>query len=327
MTTKRIQEAGTLQVDPTTKALRVCLISEGAGNSADFPREFFTSENGARLSRSLSFPAHPMDLEHPEHRDPLSAIARIGESVTVEEHEGKMGFWGEYNVSKTRPDLQTYLEEYGDALGLSVFSDSDGHNDPTTGKWVAESLTESDPFRSVDLVVAAGRGGKFEKVAESLGLLPTKTLAPAKEKEVTHMEKDIEDRFDGLESTVKTLSEALEGKAKAELQVQADEDAVNKAVESRLANYDKVSEAIKAAQLTETQAKPLMDRAAKGATLEELTPDIDGIKAIVVETLKLAGVDPASVEHKYVAEHLGGDNGQTDNQDFSLAVPGFGKVA
>lgn len=322
MTSKRIHEAGTISVDSTTSALRVCLITEGSGSSANYPREFFNQTNADRLAESLSFPAHPMDLEHPEFRDPLSAIATIGDTVTIEEHEGKLSFWSTYHPATSKPETAAYLAEFGPRLGLSIYSDSDGHDDPTTGKWIAESLVENDPYRSVDLVVAAGRGGKIERVAEALGLLPNKTSAHVEEEEVTHMDKDIEERFNALDATVSKLSEALEGKAKAELQASADEEAVTKAVESRLANYDKVKEAVDAAQLTESQAKSLMARAAKGEALDTLQPDIDNAKAVVAEALKSAGVTPS--ERKTVAEHLGADD---KGGDFNISIPGFGKVA
>jgi hypothetical protein len=329
--TKRIVEAATLSVDPSTKALRVCLISEGVGSSAKFPREFFTQVNADRLAKSLSFPGHPKDLEHPEWRDPLSAIARIGESVTVEEHQGKMGFWSDYNVSKTRPEVHDYLVEYGDALGLSVFSDSDGHND-ADGKWVAESLVEDDPYRSVDLVKAAGRGGKFARVAESLGLTVDKTSATAEEEEETHMDKEIEDRFKALDTKIDTsiqsavsqLTEALKPTPQGSAsEADPDAEAVNKAVEARLATRDKVKEAVDAAKITESQAKAIMDRVDKGATFEEVQPDIEAAKAVLAEARK--GTVEDDEDRHVVAEHLGsGDNGG----DFDLsAVPSnFGKV-
>lgn len=326
--TKRIHEAASLRVDPTTKALRVCLISEGSGSSADFPRTFFTQENADRLARSLSFPGHPKDQDHPEWRDPLSAIARIGENVTIEidPDTNLAGFWSDYKVSKSRPDVQSYLEEYGEALGLSIFSDSEGHEDRATGKWVAESLTDHDPYRSVDLVVAAGRGGKFDRVAEALRKI-TEASATAGEKEeimeIKELAEDFNLKFAALSKVVEGLAATLEGKAKADLQIEVDDAAVNKAVESRLADYDKAVTLISEAHLTESQAAELRALALKG---EDITDRVESAKKILTEALALAGIDEADDEK--VTRHLGESARITSKTDAekSFAVAGFGEV-
>lgn len=326
--TKRIHESAALRVDPTTKALRVCLISEGSGSSADFPASFFTQENADRLARSLSFPGHPKDQDHPEWRDPLSAIARIGENVTVERDPktNKLGLWSDYKVSKSRPDVQTYLEEYGADLGLSVFSDSEGHED-ASGKWVAEALTDEDPYRSVDLVVAAGRGGKFERVAESLRKL-AEASATAEEKEenlmieIKDVEKVVADNLAPLTKIVEGLVNTLTKKPE-ELQGEADAAAVQKAVESRLADYDKAVGLITEAHLTESQSEELRARAAKG---EDIAPAIDAAKKVLAEALALVDTDD---DGDKVTRHLGESArkpSQSDEKSFELSVAGFGEV-
>ena len=324
---KRIFESGTISHDKTKDSFRVCLITEGSGSSADFPREFFVAENAQKLAGALSFAAHPVDLSKPEHRDPLSAIASIGENVTIEEHDGKLGFWGEYIPSKSKPQIAEYLREYGTKLGLSVYSDSDGHNDPMTGKWVAETLAEDDPYRSVDLVVAAGRGGKFEQqqLAESLRRI-TETSATAEEEEVTHMEiKELADKFDksfvDLTKIVEGLVSTIEGKTKVALQVEADNTAVEKAVERRLADYDKAVGLISEAKLTESQSASLRALALKG---EDIVPAIEHEKKVLAEAR--AGQDEDG--HGRIAEnHLGGGDIKVGSWDPASIAGGFGKVS
>jgi hypothetical protein len=316
---QRIYEAfaGTIAASKPDESIRVCLISEGSGSSAEFPRSFFTQENADALAGSLSFPAHPMDLTQPHQRDPLSAIGQIGESVTVEEHDGKIGFWSEYHPAKSKPQIAEYLREFGPKLGLSIYADSDGHTDSSTGKWVAESLDGSDPYKSVDLVVAAGRGGKFEKVAESLGLLP-KTTATAEEKEVTHMDKDIEKRFDDMTKLVEGLALKLDGKAKADAQIVADTEAVEKLAEARIENYDKAAVLIESAKLTESQSASLRAKAKTGA---DITSDLEDAKKVLAEAL--ATVDPEG-NHRIVEAHLGDSDGKTGTWDPRPA--NFGKA-
>jgi len=319
MTTKRIHESATISVDAATKALRVCLISEGEGSSAIFPRSFFVAENAQALAGSLSYPAHPVDITKPHLRDPLSAIGSIGETVTIEEHEGKMSFWGEYIPAKSKPQVAEYLQEFGHRLGLSIYGDTDGHNE--NGKWVAESLDANDPYRSVDLVIAAGRGGKFEKVAESLGLLP-KASATAGEEEVTSMKTidDVSAEIGVLSKAVEALVSTLEGKAKATLQVEADTAAVEKLAEARLADYDKAVGIISEAKLTESQAAEARGLALKG---QDIAPFIDNAKKVLAEALVLAGAKPG----EKVAEHLGGGESNTDDWNPSIAGFGQGRVS
>jgi len=318
MTTKRIHEAATIEVDATGTKFRVCLISEGKGSSATFVREFFSAENAEALAGALSFPGHPEDLWAPERRDPLSAIGHIAESVTIEEHDGLMGFWSEYNVAKSRPDVGVYLQEYASKLGLSIFIDSNGYPDPVTGIWVATELDGSDPYRSVDLVVAAGARGKFERVAEALRRI-TEASATAEEKEVTEMDlKELGESVDKLKTIVENLVSTVEGKTKSDLQVEADTSAVNKAVESRLADYDKAVTLISEAKLTKSQSTSLRALAMTGV---DVAPNIEEAKTILAEAQ--ASKEGEANKEKVAENHLGGNKDKA-NHDFSVA--GFGKV-
>lgn len=316
---QRIYEAGTIAADTANKKFRVCLISEGKGSSADFPREFFIAENAQALAGSLSFSGHPLDLTKPHQRDPMSAIASISEELTIEEHDGLMGIWGDYIPSKSKPQVAEYLAEYGPKLGLSVFADCDGHNDPSTGKFIAESLDGGDPYKSVDLVVAAGARGKFERVAEAKLLTLTEASATAGGKEETHMDKDIEDRFAGLSKLVEGLVSTLEGKAKADLQIEADTAAVNKAVEGRLTNYDKAVTLISEAKLTKSQSASLQALALTGA---DIAPAVEHEKKVLAEAL--ASADAEEESHKIAEGYLGGSGRKSD---VGYDVVGFGKVS
>lgn len=326
MPTKRVLEHAKLSVDPQTNTLRVCLIEEGPGSSADYPREFFTPENGQRMAGALSFPGHPVDLDHPEFRDPMSAIGSIGDTVTLEEHNGKLSFWSDYHPAKSKPKVGEYLAEYATKLGISVYSDSNGHDDGATGKWIAESFAEEDPYRSADLVVAAGARGKFERVAEGLRRV-IEASATAGEKEETHMDKDIEARFEALDKSVKNLAESLEGKHKADLQVEVDTAAVARTVSERLSDYAKSEALIAKAKLTESQSESLRALALAGTTSEEIVPLIEKERTTIAEARALpSDDDDDDSRHIRVTEHLGSHK-STQGKGFQLNVPaGFGKV-
>ncbi len=319
MATRIIHEAGKLVIDPETKAFRVCLIEEGSGSTADFPRSFFVQENADRYAGSLSFANHPPDPENPSTRDPLTAIGRIGDKVTIEEHDGKLSLWSDFIPAQSKPDVAPYIAEFGHKLGLSVFGQSDGHDDPVSGKWIAESVPDHDPYRSVDLVVAAGRGGKFEKVvAESLRLL-AEASASAEENEESNMEKieEVARDLGALKTIVEALVTKIDGKAKADAQIEVDTAAVEKAVAESLANYDKAVALISEAKLTESQSEELRALAMKG---EDIAPKVEVAKKVLAEALASVknGEDDAEV-------HLGGSK-QIAESAKGFAVAGFGEV-
>lgn len=314
MTKRVLHEAGTIAVDQATNKFRVRLISEGKGSSATYNREFFTEANAQTLAGALSFPGHPFDLDHPETRDPMTAIGYIGDIVTIEEDEnGKLALWSEYNVAKSKPEVGAYLAEFGPKLGLSIYAEGDGR-DGENGEYFAESLSTEDPYRSVDLVIAAGRGGKFDRrAAESLRKI-TEASALAEGKEVKLMEiSELGTKLDGLSTLVESLVTTLTTKATAEAQAEADSAAVTTIVESRLVDYDKAVLLISEAKLTESQSEELRARALKG---EDIAASVESAKKVLSEARTLAEADTS-------ADHLGG--GAKPGVTYDVA--GFGKVS
>jgi hypothetical protein len=321
--TKRLIEAGTLAAEAPASdgSFRICLIEEGRGSTADYPREFFNEQNAAALAGVLSFPGHPIDLQRPENRDPMSFIGRIGEHVTVEEHDGKMGLWGRLHPVKTKPQIAEFLKENHDKLGISIYADSDGHVDSTTGRWVAESIDPTDAYRSVDVVIAPGRGGKFERLAESLRTLHEASVTTAGEEEDTKMDKELSDKLDKLTTAVEGLVSVKTAEAAAAAAAEA-QAAVEKAVESRFANYDKAMGLLAEAKLTESQNKELRDLAAKG---EDIAPKIESAKALLAEARTLLAAETDGDDN--TGAHLGGGQKVVEASTKGFSVPGFGKVS
>lgn len=325
MTKRVLSESAGRVVRQDDGSFRICIVDEGQGSSADWPRDFFEGERGRAnadvLSGAISFPNHPKDYDRPEDRDPMTAIGRIGRQVDILEVDGKLGFWADYLPSK-RAGVAEHLEEFGDKLGVSVFCEGETRKNLQTGREEAVSLDPTDPYCSVDVVVVAGRGGKFAKqLAESHRRFAEEASAPAgEENEETHMDKDIEERFNKLTSdfmsALSALAEKLDGKAKADAQVEVDKAAVDAAVESRLGEYDKAVDLITEAKLTESQSSELRARARKG---EDITGAVETAKKVLAEARKGRG-DADGGEDL----HLGGGSGS--GSGLSFEVPGFGRV-
>lgn len=308
---------------------RVCLISEGESPRGKYPPEFFSPDNAQALAGALSFPKHPVDYDRPDQRDPLTAIGEVGDKVDIERGpDGKLGFWADYLVDND--EVANKLEKYGNRLGLSVFSKADGYVDPKDGKLVYTSIDVDDPYRSVDLVIAPGRGGgHFQKVAESLGLLP-EASASAGENEVTKMDKELADKLDALSASIVAQTRVVEALvAKSgdstpkveELQAQVDTAAVDKIVEARLVEYGKAEGLISEAHLTKSQSDALRELALKG---EDVTPHIEVAKKVLAEALEASNAKPNDATRMIAEAHLGG--GESKSTELSVDIPGFGKA-
>lgn len=113
-------------------------------------------------SGTLCFANHPTDDEFANGRD-LGAI--MGRLVSDAEYrEGAL--WAKVKV---RPQHIEFVEEYKDSIGMSIFASGDGTEGEAEGKkgLIVESFVTDDPYTSVDFVVAAGAGGKVERMLES----------------------------------------------------------------------------------------------------------------------------------------------------------------
>jgi len=292
---------------------KAVLISQGIGSSGYYPPEFFTQENADALAKALSFPGHP-EWGDPTTRDPLSAIGWVGDTVTVESDDlGAKRFVAEYHIGKSRPDVLAYLDEFGTRLGLSIFIEGEGDYDSTTNIFTVTSLNGADPYKSVDLVVAAGRGGALVEgakpgsknpIAEAqkklLALAEASTSAPAEEENEEINMATLEEKIDALAdsvtsltSAVSTLVTAKEDSAQAEAQAKVDAEAVNTAVESRLDQFAADSALINEAGLTESQQAEAMVLAKTGGDVktyvESAKKVLDEARAIVEGNTKGGG--------------------------------------
>lgn len=287
MTIRRlVHESGTL-AKGKSGTYRVCLLSEGRGSSGEYPREAFTAEEAQKFAGALSFMNHPLDPEKPHLRPASDIVGRVGEEVVVEEHDGKRGFWADYAPSASKPQSTAFIAEYADALGLSIYIGAKGHQD-NEGTFVVESFDGNDPYKSVDVVVAAGRGGKFERANEAYRSIETSLGLPADKPRVTSaqeqkegsMDKEILEALQALKTSFDAFVTESKVAAKADAVAEADADAIDKAVGEALGTYDEKVTAIEAAKLLPSQVAALRVEARAG---KDVAPLIESAKKIVDE--------------------------------------------
>lgn len=132
--------------------------------------------------------------------------------------------------------------------------------------------------------------------------------------EIKELAEDFGKKLSDLTKVVEGLALIVEGKAKADLQVEADTTAVAKAVEGRVDDYDKAVGLIFEAKLTESQSASLRELAKTGV---DIAPHVETAKKVLAEAR--AGLDGNTAD-----THLGGGS---EGAPKSFAVAGFGKVS
>ena len=267
---------------------RIRIITEGKGSSGIYPRRLI-QEHGKAFDGFKSFFDHPEYSFAPEERSVLKLAGRLVPG-TIEIGETDSGLAAAYADFKPREEYRSFIEEFADVLGVSIFVGAT-FSESESGEKIVESFDANDPYGSVDIVVAAGRGGRFESARESLRTLNTSlgvaeghkptVEASAEEKEDNmELEKMIEAltaKIDSLATDVAALKTAATEKATAE----ADAEAIADAVAEGVKGYAEKVAAIDAVEdLLESQRKALTESAAKG---EDITAALESAKAIAEE--------------------------------------------
>jgi len=145
----------------------VTLITEGQGSSGYYSKELLEEYGALTFNENRPmFANHPTDEEFDNGRDITKLMARTIEAARVVEEDGVAKLKSKIKV---RPEWQDFVEEYKDVIGLSIFASGEAREGEINGNktMIVESFDYTDPYRSIDFVVAAGRGGKVDRMVES----------------------------------------------------------------------------------------------------------------------------------------------------------------
>ena len=306
---KKLVESGAFVAEKSDKGRLVRIIREGQGSSGFYTKELL-KEYASVFSDTLSFVNHPINPDKPWERSFLDIAGTIEGETFYEEHEGVGGIYGYFRENPKYTDDLNFVAE---KIGLSIYIEGDGATDPDKGV-IVESLNGSDPYRSVDLVIAAGAGGRFEKLEEAFrvreGLEESQTRPGAAERKDENT-MDVEAKLTELTATVEALVEQL----KAEKAVQVEAQDAEKAVATAVEQYDASVAAIEAADLLPSQATALRAEAKTG---KDITADIESAKIIASEAR--AAVAPREDEGPTGRVH---ESAATTEDDFTIS--GWGK--
>lgn len=169
--TKKLIEQGTLAGKASNGTVPIRIITEGKGSSGTYPRTLLETYKDVFADRPMHMD-HPVDPDHPEDRSVLSMAARLGQ-VEYKEVDGIAGLYSEAVI---RSEYREFIEQFGDLIGVSIYVAGEGKE--VNGEYVVESFDGTDPYRSVDFVIAAGRGGRIERAMESARKIETSLGQP-----------------------------------------------------------------------------------------------------------------------------------------------------
>lgn len=312
MNSKRLYESATLTEAKTSPGVwPIRIITEGKGSSAVYHREMLQDPKNHVFAGRPMFGNHPKDPNKPWERSPFEIKAKLGKNIEYREVDGVGGIWGEAIVS---PELDKWLEEFHDVIGVSIFASGNGHEDEN-GDYIVESFDGDDPYTSVDFVVAPGRGGGVERVMEAYRALEQNGTAPAGtgHKEGEYRMDEATKAF--IEQMFTPVKEALAELDKKLTDATALVESVKNAQPERVDAVDAAGElatAVAEAKLTKTAVARVQESVKAGKTIAEAVQHEKDIRDEVLAEAKVR-----------VQEGVFGGAAGADDDDFSISSVRF----
>lgn len=284
MTVRKLHESGTLAPKRAEGVYPIRIITEGKGSSGVYSRELLDTYKDVFANRPM-FINHPKDKDKPWERELQTIAARTSENVEARDLEdGTRALFTEARVDQQWIPL---MEKYGDLIGVSVYIEGDGKE--VNGEYVVESFNPEDPYRSIDFVIAPGRGGRIEQMVESFRAIETSLGQPggtgaASASTTTHNESEI-DNMDELTKLVESLIGKIDSLAVEVATVKSlSENAAAAAGEKldAIQVADEISKAVTEAKLPEGARKRVIAAVSEGtAVAEAVKTESEYIKNIV----------------------------------------------
>lgn len=286
MTTKNLIETGNVLSESPNEdgTWRVRLINEGRGSSGYYSAELLENYHSA-FDGVISFLNHPS--AGPESRNFTEIAGRVvGETWIDTAEDGTKGVYANWMPD---PDHKKKLETYRDRLGLSIYISGSGDED-SEGEFHVTEFDREDPFRSVDVVIAAGRGGRFElnesvrKIYESRrgDSDQTTTTAVEERKDNETMDEKAIEAINALTAQVSALVADKENAKASEAQVEADA----KAVADRLDAFEAAVKAVDGADLLTPQREALLASAKRGEDVTQAIEDAKAFKEAMISEVR-----------------------------------------
>lgn len=298
MSAIKIQEHGKLVESSNGNGrFRVRIITEGKGSSGVYSRELLENYKDVFAGRPM-FMNHPKDPNQPWERDVRDIAGRIAPQVEYAVEDGVAALYADVTVDKRWAE---FVAEYQDVIGVSIYASGEGREE--NGQYIVESFDESDPYTSVDWVVAAGRGGRVERMLESYRQIETSTGDPVVDGEATAV-PEVEKMGNHMDEKILVAVEALSAKvealdAKVTSVVALSEQAATEATEKADAFevVEELTAAVAEASLPEQGRKRVIEAVKAGVSIAEAVATekayVESIRKAVSESVEAPPTAPA----------------------------------
>lgn len=139
----------------------VRLIQSGWGSSGYYSESLLEEFGPATFTKN-----RPMFANHPTGGDASRDVRDIMGKLTSDAVFRDGSLFAEIKVDER---YAGFVDEYKDVIGLSIHASGSGSRGEMDGRegLLVEEFNTADPYTSVDFVVAAGAGGKVERMLES----------------------------------------------------------------------------------------------------------------------------------------------------------------
>lgn len=210
MATKKLAEHGRLVESSKPGAFLVRVITEGKGSSGVYSRELLENYKDVFADRPM-FMNHPADPDRPWERDIRDIAGRTGKTVEFRVEDGIGALYTEVKVDDRWAD---FVREYADLIGVSIYISGQGREE--NGEYIVESFNgpDVDPYSSIDWVVAAGRGGRVERMLENYRQIEASVGSPTGDGAATASTED-KKMGNHMDEKILALVEALGAKVDA----------------------------------------------------------------------------------------------------------------
>lgn len=303
MTFRKLHESGSLVESKSSGGkFPIRIITEGKGSSGTYRKEVLEAYKDAFAGRPMFFD-HPNDAEKPWERSVKNIVGRLDPNVEYREVDGVAGLYTEASVPN--PEHQKFIEDFGDLIGVSVYIAGEGKEE--NGEYIVESFDGSDPYSSVDFVVAAGRGGRVERAIESLRQIETSAEAEngAASADADNVKKEriAMDELKALIESLATQVSALESKVDSIVTLsESAADAASAKVDA-FEVADELSKAVAEHGLPEKARKRAIESVKGGKAIAEAVKD----EAEYVKEIREAKTETVTAPYGRVVEGDGAD--------------------
>jgi len=164
MTVKLIETSkGVAPADSAKGIYDVTLITAGQGSSGYYSEDVLEANAGVFKAGMPSFFNHLSEGQEPHERDVTKLAGKLVEDARWVKEESAL----KARVQFRKEHLE-FIDTFKDVIGMSIFASGTASEGEVDGRktYIVESFEES-PYNSVDVVVAAGRGGKINHMVES----------------------------------------------------------------------------------------------------------------------------------------------------------------